>query len=274
MSIISHSKQREVNTLLEHKIPVLLEGPSGSGKTTILMNAAKKAGVPYSFISGTRQTTVSHIIGFMNVNGVYSPSPFRKAYEEGHYFNIDEMDAMDSNVLLIFNSLENDIMYFPDGYTEPPHENFRLMATANPQDEHDRYVGRSKIDAATLDRYDRIRVDRDNNLEKSLISEDTAADMAMLRESLIDVNSSIELSMRDSIRYEKRKNLNLHEGLVEKMLGNNALALEKYLWREGARIREEELLDVSKCTTADKLWEAMNAVEDKRIKEEENSPWD
>ena len=87
---MQHSLQTTVQTLINNNIPVLLEGPSGSGKTTILMTAARNAGMDYSFLSGTRQTTVSHIIGFMNVNGIYSPSPFRKAYTEGHYFNIDE----------------------------------------------------------------------------------------------------------------------------------------------------------------------------------------
>ena len=225
---MQHSLQTTVQTLINNNIPVLLEGPSGSGKTTILMTAARNAGMDYSFLSGTRQTTVSHIIGFMNVNGIYSPSPFRKAYTEGHYFNIDEIDAMDSNVLLIFNSLENNIMAFPDGYTDPPHKNFRLMAAANPQDQHESYVGRNKLDAATLDRFDQVAVFRDENLEKSLVDEVTTEAMGHLRAILADVNSSLSISMRDSMRYYKRKSLGLLDGFVHKLVRGNEMIYDRF----------------------------------------------
>lgn len=262
--LVLHSKQEEVETLIKNRIPVLLEGPSGSGKTTIFMKAAAKAEIPYSFISGTRQTTVSHIIGFMNVNGVYAPSPFRKAYVEGHYFNIDEMDAMDSNVLLIFNSLENNIMYFPDGYTEPPHENFRFMATANPQDQHQHYVGRNKLDAATLDRFDQVMVERDPELEKWLVDEETLTVMDMLRKSLDKVSSSVVLSMRDSIRYQKRKGLNLLDGYTTKLLKGNQLAIDKYA---ELLAKVPKVYKLSTCRTMDDLIQTMhrNAKELRRV---------
>lgn len=258
-----HEKQAQVDMLINHKIPVLLEGPSGSGKTTILMNAAKEAGIPYSFISGTRQTTVSHIIGFMNVNGVYSPSPFRKAYEEGHYFNVDEIDAMDSNVLLIFNSLENHIMYFPDGYSEPPHKNFRFMATANPQDQHDRYVGRNKLDAATLDRFDQVSVDRDPALEESLVDSDTIESVGILRKALRQTNSSITISMRDSIRFQKRKDLKLLTGFVEKMVGGSELVLEKYQELLDSRPKNTKTQDCKSLNTLDALMSKRLAEKEK-----------
>jgi MoxR-like ATPase len=252
---MQHKLQTTVQTLIHNSIPVLLEGPSGSGKTTILMNAARNAGMEYSFLSGTRQTTVSHIIGFMNVNGIYTPSPFRKAYTEGHYFNIDEIDAMDSNVLLIFNSLENNIMSFPDGYTEPPHENFRLMATANPQDQHESYVGRNKLDAATLDRFDQVSVSRDENLEKSLVDVATTQAMGYLRGILQDVNSSTTISMRDSMRYHKRKSLGLLDGFVHKLVRGNEMILDKFkdLVSENApdKLYEE-------CDSFDELVDLMN----------------
>lgn len=252
---MQHEIQTTVQTLIHNSIPVLLEGPSGSGKTTILMNAARNAGMEYSFLSGTRQTTVSHIIGFMNVNGIYSPSPFRKAYTEGHYFNIDEIDAMDSNVLLIFNSLENNIMAFPDGYTEPPHENFRLMATANPQDQHESYVGRNKLDAATLDRFDQVSVSRDEKLEKSLVDEATSLAMGVLRGILVDVNSSTTISMRDSMRYFKRKSLGLLDGFVNKLVRDNEMVLDRFkdLMVENAPDKNYE-----ECETFDELVDLMS----------------
>jgi MoxR-like ATPase len=219
------------------------------------MNAARNAGMEYSFLSGTRQTTVSHIIGFMNVNGIYSPSPFRKAYTEGHYFNIDEIDAMDSNVLLIFNSLENNIMAFPDGYTEPPHENFRLMATANPQDQHESYVGRNKLDAATLDRFDQVSVSRDEKLEKSLVDEATSLAMGVLRGILVDVNSSTTISMRDSMRYFKRKSLGLLDGFVNKLVRDNEMVLDRF---KDLMTENEPDKSYEECETFDELVDLMS----------------
>jgi len=223
------------------------------------MTAAHNAGMKYSFLSGTRQTTVSHIIGFMNVNGIYSPSPFRTAYTEGHYFNIDEIDAMDSNVLLVFNSLENNIMAFPDGYTDPPHKDFRLMATANPQDQHESYVGRNKLDAATLDRFDQVSIHRDQELEESLVDNQTVEAMTSLRAILEDVNSSITISMRDSMRYQKRKNLGLLDGFVRKLVRGNEIVYT----------RHEELIATSvpdmlyeDCNTLDELITLMRRHED------------
>jgi len=224
---MEHPKQKEVALLIKHKQPVLLIGEAGSGKTTIIMNIAKNDGIPYSFIGGTRQTTLSHIIGFMNINGIYVPSTFRKAYEEGHYFNIDEIDAMDANVLLVFNSLENNIMYFPDGYNKPPHKNFRFTATANPQNEH--YTGRSKLDAATLDRFDIVDIDRDQDLEASLVDQETLQHINILRQAIKKTNSDIVISMRDSLRFQNRKNLKILKGFIHRLSGKSDLIYNMYL---------------------------------------------
>lgn len=249
---MDHSKQQEVEKLIEHNIPVLLEGPTGTGKTTILQKAAKKAGVPYSFIAGTRQTTVSNILGFMSVNGTYVPSVFRKAYEEGHYFNIDEIDAMDPNALLVFNSLENNLIAFPDGYLEPPHKNFRLCATANPADAHDRHTGRAVLDAATLDRFDIIKLDVDPELEKEILEERTFLMLQAIRLTLNECNIKKHVSLRDGLRLEKRMNLGFCIKYVEeRILENNHEIIHVYKKHQPVRrltqdtVRTvKELLDI------------------------------
>ena len=226
---MEHSKQREIELLLENNMPVLLEGPTGTGKTTALQKAAKSAGVPYSFIAGTRQTTVSNILGFMSVNGTYVKSVFRKAYEEGHYFNIDEIDAMDPNAVLVFNSLENSIVAFPDGYTEPPHKNFRLCATANPSDAHDRHTGRAVLDAATLDRFDVINLSTDVNLESALLEERTFKILTAIRAALVGCNIQKHVSLRDGLRIEKRLHLGFCTKFIEeRILENNKAAIQLY----------------------------------------------
>ena len=213
-----HSKQNEITKLVSHSIPVLLIGEKGSGKSTILINAAKELGIPYSFVVGTRQTTVGNLLGFISVTGIYIPSVFRKAYEEGHLFNIDEIDAMDSNTLLVLNSLENGAISFPDGYNDAPHKDFRLCATANPFDEHQAYTGRSNLDASSTDRFDIIRINRDPDLERSLTDNETMEQISLMRIILDENNSSKTVSMRDSIRKAQRKQIGLDNEAFNKNL--------------------------------------------------------
>lgn len=222
-----HSKFSEVETLVDAGISVLLTGEKGSGKTTLAIQVAEKLGLDFHSMSMTRQTTLSHLLGFISVNGTYVPSQLRSAAENGGAFLLDEIDAADANVLLSLNTVENGFISFPDGIVEL-HENFRLMATANPQDQHEYYTGRSKLDAATLDRFDIIEVPRDENLERSLVDGDTHRIMSCLREVLGRNNSSIVISMRDSMRYQRRKDLNLLDGVVSKLVAHNQLVIDQF----------------------------------------------
>jgi len=260
---MNHNKQEEVELLLKNNIPVLLEGPTGTGKTTILQKAAKAAGVSYSFIAGTRQTTVSNVLGFMSVSGTYVPSVFRKAYVEGHYFNIDEIDAMDPNALLVFNSLENNIVAFPDGYSEPPHKDFRLCATANPRDAHDRHTGRAVLDEATLDRFDIITLNIDPEMEAKILSEDTFRELTAIRLAYNSLNIVKHISLRDGLRLDKRKVLGLADKYIDKLLNN-----DEDLTRVYTRYLPEKLIDQSKVETVDELW---NIIRKEKENEQSNA---
>lgn len=249
-----HIKYEEAKTLINGGIPVLLTGEKGSGKTTMAKQIAEDLELRFFSVSMTRQTTLSYLLGFMNVNGVYIPSLLRDAVEHGGMYLLDELDAGDPNVLLSLNTIENGYVSFPDKLVQC-HKDFRLVATANPQDQHDHYTGRAKLDAATLDRFDEIKVPRDEMLEKTLVDSDTFRHISALREALREINSSIIVSMRDSKRYQKRKELGLLDGVIYKISGENNLVIEKY----------EELLkkmpkhaDQAECRTFGDLVELMN----------------
>lgn len=242
---MKHHKFAEARTLIDAGIAVLLTGEKGSGKTTLARMISEDLELEFYSVSMTRQTTLSYLLGFMNVNGIYIDSLLRKAAEHGGMFVLDELDAGDPNVLLALNTIENGYISFPDKIVYL-HENFRLVATANPQDEHAHYTGRAKLDGATLDRFDEILVDRDENLEKSLVDRVTIKNIALVRKILKDHNSSTVVSMRDSIRYQARKNLNLLENFVERILGNNPMYIEKYK-DEVAKI--PDFLDQDECVT-------------------------
>jgi len=259
-----HEKHEEVLALVNAEQPVLLTGERGTGKTTLVQNVAKSLEIPFYSLSMTRQTTLSHILGFMNVNGIYVPSQLRKAVESGGIFLLDEIDASDPNVILSLNTIENGYVSFPDQVVEL-HKDFRLAATSNPQDNHRDYNGRAKLDAATLDRFDIVPIEKDDNLEKSLVDSNTYAHMQLIRTCLQEINSPTYISMRDSMRYQKRKDLKLLDSFVDRLLAKDTLALEKY-----KELKEDipELTKVSECETLEDIWTL--AVSNRKIGEKEH----
>jgi MoxR-like ATPase len=224
-----HLKYDEGLELVKANIPVLFTGEAGSGKTTLAKQIADALSLEFFSISMTRQTTLSHLLGFMSVNGEYIPSALRRCFEKGGMMLLDELDAGDPNVLLSLNTIENGYISFPDALVEC-HPDFRLAATANPQDQHNIYTGRSKLDAATLDRFDIVDIDRDDKLEKSLVSEDTHTRMQLLRKIMKKNNCAKGVSMRDCIRYQKRVDLKLiNSNFVNRLAQKNDLVYEAYM---------------------------------------------
>ena len=248
---MNHYKYDEVYKLVKANIPVLLTGEKGSGKTTLAMNVTKGLGLNFYSMSMTRQTTLSHILGFMNVNGIYIPSLLRNAAENGGAMLLDEMDASDPNVLLCLNTIENGYITFPDKIIQL-HEDFRLLSTSNPQDNHKDYNGRAKLDAATLDRFDMIDIERDDSLEKTLVDPQTHVHISLIRECLSNTNSPTYISMRDAMRYQRRKELGLLDGFVERLLKKDQLALEQYLEKADSL---PSVSTIEECETLTDVWQ-------------------
>jgi len=252
-----HISFPKVRLLVDNRIPVLLTGDAGSGKTTLAEHIAIDMKLKFHSLSMTRQTTLSHILGFISVNGTYVPSTLRKCFDidgDGGLMLIDEMDAGDPNVLLCLNTIENGYISFPDGLIRC-HPNFRIVATCNPQDQHNKFTGRSKLDASTLDRYDTIDVERDDLLEKSLVDPDTHNRMQLLRKIMGRNNSSKNITMRDAIRYQQRKDLNiLDDAFVYRLTDKADLVLEQYKAEVGAIPKHQ---DQSECGTFDELFDLL-----------------
>ena len=248
---MNHEKHNEVVSLIKSNIPVLLTGERGSGKTTLIAGAAKALGRKFYSLSMTRQTTLSHLLGFMNVNGIYVKSQLRKAAEEGGVFLLDELDAADPNVILSLNTVENGYISFPDEMVEL-HKDFIICATSNPQDNHKDYTGRAKLDAATLDRFDKIEVDVDPYLERSLVDHQTYSTIVLIRECLKNANSSTYISVRDTVRLQARRDLGLEVDFAKNLLKNDLRALEEFKRRKN---EIPKVLTLSSCTTLKQVWE-------------------
>jgi MoxR-like ATPase len=155
---------------------VWLVGPAGSGKTTLAVSVAAKLNLPYTSLSVCSQTTKTDLLGYLDAQGVYRATSFRQAYEHGGVFCLDEVDNGNANVLAVLNSaLSSPTSSFPD-QTVARHKDFVVIACANTYGSGatSSYVGRTQIDAATLDRFFFVPMPYDDGLE-SHVAGDSAS---------------------------------------------------------------------------------------------------
>jgi cobaltochelatase CobS len=144
-----------------------LVGPAGSGKSTLAANAAAELKMPYAALSVCSQTTKTDFLGYLDAHGVYRSTSFREIYENGGIFCLDEVDNGNANVLAVLNSsLSGDETLFPDKVVKK-HKNFVVVSCANTfgLGSSISYVGRTQIDAATLDRFFFVEMPYDDGLE-------------------------------------------------------------------------------------------------------------
>lgn len=156
-----------VQALVSGASPFLV-GPAGSGKTTLAEQCAKALTV--KFYCEARVTSEFKLMGYMDANGKYVRTSFREAYENGGMFLFDEVDASEADAMTGFNSaLSNGYCSFPDGMVHR-HKNFYAIAAGNTygRGADRQYVGRTQLDAATLDRFQIFEVDYDEALEHTL----------------------------------------------------------------------------------------------------------
>ena len=153
---------------LQARFPVWMPGPAGSGKTTAAKHAAKALDVAFHHTGAV--DNVYQLLGFIDAGGTYHRTTFREAYENGGVFLWDEVDASNPAALVAFNAaLENGECVFPDKVV-PKHADCYFIAAANTYGTgatHE-YVGRTKIDAATVDRFIMLDWQYDEILERAI----------------------------------------------------------------------------------------------------------
>lgn len=192
--ILSSTKRKEKN--------IMLVGGAGGGKTHLVGSVAKALKLPFYPMSVGLQTTKSDLLGFINANGIYMPSPIRLAYENGGVLLLDEFDAAHAGVITILNSLlANGHCSFPDKIVEK-HKDFVCLCACNTYGKGGTidYVGRNRLDAATLDRFIIVDVDYDENLERELTRNDEWANIIkQIRETIDEYGIKMIVSPRASM---------------------------------------------------------------------------
>lgn len=147
-------------------------GPAGSGKTTLCMQVAEILKLPFymsNSVAGKHE-----LLGFRDAHGKPVHTDFYKAFKNGGLFLFDEADNSNPNAMVALNSaIANGVCEFA-GEMVKAHKDFQVIASANTfgRGADGLYVGRNKLDAATLDRYQTYVMDYDEELERELAGSD------------------------------------------------------------------------------------------------------
>lgn len=183
-----HKKFEEILSLVQLDEPVMIIGPAGAGKNHAVFQVAQALGEKMYYTNNA--SNEFKLTGFIDAGGHYQETEFYKAFKHGGLFMLDEIDNSDPSALIVINSaLANGYMAFPHE-TIDRHPNFRIVSAANTWGRGSdlQYVGRNILDGATLDRFDNIFFDYDENLESALYPDPAVLSfMWALRRAVDDV---------------------------------------------------------------------------------------
>lgn len=115
----------------------LLVGPPSVGKTALPTQFAAKTNWPLTRFNGNRDVTMDDFVGTFVAKGGethWVDGPLARAMRHGHIFVIDEVDHMPAECSSTLHSVlepGGHLLISRTGEVIKPHENFRLIATAN-----------------------------------------------------------------------------------------------------------------------------------------------
>jgi hypothetical protein len=151
------------------RLNVWLTGPTGSGKTSACEAAAKALSLPFG--SDGSLDADYKVLGFRDANGNIISTQFLDMYENGGIYVADEIDNWMPSALLSLNAaLANGWVSSPRGIIKR-HSDCCVIACANTWGlgATSEYVGRTRLDAASLDRFQpKIDWPYDERLERAI----------------------------------------------------------------------------------------------------------
>jgi cobaltochelatase CobS len=153
-----------------YRLNVWLAGPAGSGKTHAAKQIASALDLEFGFHGS--MSMPHELLGFVDAGGKYHETVFVRLYQAGGVCLLDEIDAGSDEARLSINAaLANGLLSLPDGRIVSRHADFICIGAANTWGAGATadYVGRAKIDAATLSRFPvKLAWDYDRDLEKQI----------------------------------------------------------------------------------------------------------
>lgn len=232
--INEHKKLKNCLELMALDINVYLCGPAGSGKTTLSEQIAmilfpdsveerngNLTSNKFASVSCSDDLTAGDIYGRLTPtlkDGVqvieFKKSPFLEIYENGGVFLFDEIDASAPEVLINVNkALAQSSIDIPSYGKAYKHKDCHLMAAGNTTGSGatNEYSARSKLDGATLNRFEFIHLDYDINLEDKIIDAYLFEKASIVKTARDKIRAAIKstgqtglfFSLRQCINYSK-----------------------------------------------------------------------
>lgn len=270
---LKHKQLDTLLTMITANIPVLVTGEAGNGKSHSVEQASRLLGTGFHSLSVGEQTTISAIMGYIDAMGKPVLTGFFKAFTEGGIYLLDEIDAGNPNVLLAINTaIANGFAYFPHGLFHA-HKDFRLVATANTYGTGggSKYVGRNKLDLATLNRFAILDWVLDKDLERHLVSNKDWLNVVYKAREISDDIDNVLISQRTATYGDKllKAGLSLEDtfkSIITAPLDDystNQLneAMSEYVVSEEVKFLQG-LLDMSAEDAISKVLESEYIVED------------
>ena len=152
-----------------YHLNIWLTGPTGSGKTFAAKAIAQALG--YEFEAESSLDADYKITGHRGPNGDYYDTSFFRRFTKGGVMLLDEVDNFSSSALLAVNpATSNNFFQFPHGHFQR-HKDCIIIACANTWGlgATNEFVGRTRLDAASLDRFQpKIHWTIDERLERAV----------------------------------------------------------------------------------------------------------
>lgn len=171
---IKHCKFDVIKMAISRKKSVYLYGAAGTGKNVLCKQIADELGLTFYFTNTVTQEF--KVSGYGDANGRFVETEFYRAFTKGGLFMLDELDASCPEALVCLNAaLANKYFDFPVIGRVEAHPDFRVIAAGNTcgRGASELYSGRTVIDAATLNRFEFIRVDYDRRIEDKIAKGDS-----------------------------------------------------------------------------------------------------
>jgi len=210
----------------------LMVGPAGCGKTTAAHQVSEALGLQFGSVCLTAGASETWLFGRQTPTG-FIEGMFSKVYREGGVFLADEMDAADANLLLSINTaLSHSEMLNPmSGEVIKKHDDFVFIGAANTNGKGSNhvYTGRSRLDAATLDRFVVLEIDYDEDYEKEICTDKEVLEfLRTVRAKLRDEKYDEFVSTRQFISFQAQ----LAAGIPPLEIKNSMIMA----WGDGAKV--------------------------------------
>jgi len=211
-----------VTRALELGMNVVLKGPPGVGKSFLARYICAQTNRPLYRVTFSETTYREDLLGHLHLvssdNGEtvteWIDGPLTRAVREGGVILFDEINAADANTVAALNAVmeqraTRSLTLPQTGEQLTPHEEFRVIATANPG-----YQGTYELNDAFEDRFRHVKLDYlPESVEVDLIFDRTELERARegevqtlvsfanrLREAYMDGELSTPITTRELVR--------------------------------------------------------------------------